>query len=97
MESSTATIKMYEVLTDFLGFGMKAEINFVKVDGTDRTLIALPYDQIPVDKLPKTKSDEDEEPENVNVLRVFAEKEQDWRSIRIDSIKSVKVYYEPVA
>lgn len=76
-----------EVFNLATSHGCKVVINFTKVDGSDRTLTAVPFDQIPDDKLPKS----DGYPTPEGVLRVFADFEQDWRSIKIESINTMKV------
>lgn len=69
--------------------GCKVTINFTKVDGTERTLTALPLKDIPEDKLPNIEH----EPAAYSdtILRIFAEVEQDWRSIKIENINTMKV------
>lgn len=61
------------------------EITFIKKDGSERTL-TVTHD-IPEDKTPKgikpTK-------ENLDILRVFVKDLQEWRSIRYDSILTLR-------
>lgn len=85
------------LLQDYL-----VSIDFVKKDGTNRTLLATA--KIPKDKLPKgPKPDATEEDvskyeatqqkikDNDNLLRVFDYDKQEWRSVNIDSIKSYQL------
>jgi len=76
-----------EVIDLALKNGCKVAINFTKVDGSDRTLIAVPFNQIPEDKLPKGEGSEAPE----GILRVFGDAEQDWRSMKVESINTMKV------
>lgn len=72
----------------------KVEFNFTKVDGTDRTIIALPLSMIPSDKRPlsaNAQRHEDEPGSPRAVMCVFGEKEQDWRSFRVENINTMKV------
>lgn len=73
--------------------GCKVVINFTKVDGTERTLIALPFKDIPEEHQPKdfdptVKFDRENPPVTV---RIFSEVEQEWRSLRVENINTMKI------
>lgn len=70
-----------------LDHGCKVTIHFTKVDGSERTLTALPWTDVPADKLPSEAAKEIP----TSTLHIFAEVEQDWRSIRVENIISMKV------
>jgi hypothetical protein len=71
---------------------------FTKVDGTKRTMnCTLSADLIPTDKMPKLP--ENGEPiklikENLDVIRVFDQEKQEWRSFRIDSVEFASPFKE---
>jgi len=73
------------------------DIVFTKVNGERREMKAtLNPGNIPEDKMPKQQvlNEYDESPikprkENPNVLRVFDEEKQEWRSFRLDSVTEV--------
>ena len=74
-----------EQLTQLIQNG--ARLVFTKKDGTERTMnCTLDFDKIPSDKHPvgsgKTQSD--------SVLAVFDTDKNEWRSFRIDSVKSAE-------
>jgi hypothetical protein len=61
-------------------------LTFTKKDGTERTMLATRMlDRIPADKQPKG---EGEKAENESVLPVFDLDLGEWRSFRIDSLKT---------
>lgn len=72
-----------------LDHGCKVAIHFTKVDGSERTLTALPWSDVPDEKLPASSDVVKEIPSST--LRIFAEVEQDWRSIKVENIISMKV------
>ena len=78
-----------KVLSIAFNGDVRVEIHFTKVDGTERTLIALPFEQIPAELKPVT-----DVPGRVptdTIVRIFAEKEQEWRSVKVENIISMKV------
>lgn len=78
-----------EVLGITLSRGTRVEIHFRKLDGRERTLIALPSDQIPEDRLPQGVQPVHSWPDGL--IRIFSEVEQDWRSIKLENIETMKV------
>ena len=90
-----------EVVQTLLKVG-DVEITFTKKDGTERVLIATL--DIPADKRPKGPAEDASEEDiakyeatqsklssNENLLRVFDAEKQDWRSVIIDTIKSISL------
>lgn len=65
--------------------GKEYDITFVKKDGSERTLQVTGV--IPDDKAPKGDK---HYKENTDILRVFVEDIQEWRSVRYDSILTVR-------
>ena len=66
----------------------RAKVVFTKADGTERTMICtLDVNQIPKDSHPKKYK----EPSNHDVIKVFDLDINQWRSFRIDSVKSISV------
>jgi hypothetical protein len=62
------------------------ELTFTKKDGTERKMLATrQIDRIPADKQPAGESDR---VENESVLPVFDLGIQEWRSFRIESLKT---------
>ena len=67
----------------------RAEITFVKKDGTDRTMICTTKtSSIPEEKQPVGESTLQE---NTDILRVYDIENEGWRSFRIDSVKSFTI------
>lgn len=70
----------------------KQTVTFTKVDGTERVMeCTLRADLIPEDKQPvepKPKSDGTPKKVSTDVIRVFAFDVREWRSFRVDSVKS---------
>jgi hypothetical protein len=66
----------------------ETDIDFTKVDGSERTMkCSLRGDLLPLtaESVVKSKSKKD----NPNVIAVFDLEKQEWRSIRLDSIKKI--------
>lgn len=64
---------------------IEVEVKFKKVNGDDRSILVTP--SIPEDKLPKNQITRAQP----NVIRVFSKHDNDWRSIRKDSIEGLKI------
>lgn len=64
------------------------EVNFTKNDGTERKMLCtLSPDQIPEEKMPKNSG----KTKNDDVISVFDIEKSDWRSFRIDSVRSIVI------
>lgn len=62
------------------------EVNFTKNDGTERKMLCtLSLDRIPGEKMPKNSG----KAKNNDVISVFDVEKQDWRSFRLDSVRSI--------
>ena len=69
----------------------KAKVTFIKADGTEREMICtLDMNQIPSDNHPKS-SNQDVTKANRDVIKVFDLEINQWRSFRVDSVKSISV------
>ena len=67
-----------------------AVINFVKADGTERTMIATRNnDLIPAEHHPKEvvlAEGQEPKPENTDIVKCFDLEANGWRSFRVDSL-----------
>lgn len=77
-----------EMLKLVLDNGGRAEIHFKKLDGSDRVLIAT--SKIPGDKVPSNETDRPTH-SNDDIVRIFAEVEQDWRSIVVERVEKLVI------
>lgn len=75
-----------------LNEGLTLSVVFTKVDGTERTMLCTKNSQhIPEEKMP-TQSDHSGNLSNI--MRVYDIENQDWRSFRLESVKSYTVIME---
>ena len=66
-----------------------ALVKFTKQDGSDREMFCtLLENKIPQEKKPKNVK----KSENFDILSVFDLEKQDWRSFRVDSLKSIRFF-----
>lgn len=66
------------------------EVNFTKNDGSERKMLCtLSPDRIPEEKMPKNSG----KAKNDDVISVFDVEKSDWRSFRVDSIRSVVITF----
>jgi len=83
-----AKVNLRDTLKALTSIG-RAEITFVKKDGTDRTMICTTKtSSIPEEKQPVGESTLQE---NTDILRVYDIENEGWRSFRIDSVKSFTI------
>lgn len=62
------------------------EVNFTKNDGSERKMLCtLSQKRIPEEKMPKNSG----KAKNDDVISVFDIEKSDWRSFRVDSIRSI--------
>lgn len=67
------------------------EVNFTKNDGSERKMLCtLSPNQIPEEKLPKNSG----KAKNDDVISVFDIEKSDWRSFRLDSVRSIVISLE---
>lgn len=69
-----------------------AEVKFTKSDGTERVMTCtLREDQI----IPYVKKTDGVKDKNLDVVPVFDLDKNQWRSFRVDSVKSISSFGEP--
>lgn len=74
-----------------LNEGLTISVVFTKVDGSERTMLCTKnFQYIPEEKKPTT----DSESKATNVMKVFDLEKQDWRSFRLESVKSFTIVEE---
>lgn len=74
-----------------LNEGLTISVVFTKVDGTERTMLCTKnFQYIPEEKKPTT----DSESKATNVMKVYDLEKQDWRSFRLESVKSFTIVEE---
>jgi len=70
--------------------GLKINVVFTKVDGSDRTMFCTRN----VEYIPKEKRATEPSDNSSNTIRVYDIEKQDWRSFRIENVKSFTVVEE---
>lgn len=74
-----------------LNEGLTLSVVFTKADGSERTMLCTKnFQYIPEEKRPTT----DSESKATNVMKVYDLEKQDWRSFRLESVKSFTVVEE---
>lgn len=82
--------KLRNTLTDLLKTNVM-QLEFVKVDGSTRNMIATLIDEKIVKYERKTEAVKEV---NESVLAVFDLQKKEWRSFRLDSLTSARIYTE---
>ncbi len=85
-DNSWSTDQRRDTLVDLLR-GHICEVTFTKVDGTERVMpCTLDSRHIP----PKVTESTRTKPLNPSVLSVWCTDKENWRSFKIDNVKSIK-------